>query len=66
MTCPNPKFECKSKSFTEPYKSDGKNNIDGLNHSHMRCHMCGYQFNHWNESIEKIKAVFGENYSIYK
>lgn len=66
MNCPNPRINCKSKNFAELAKSDGSDNIDGLKHSHMRCNQCGYQFNHWNESVDKLKAVFGESFPLYK
>lgn len=66
MNCPNSYRNCKSKDFKELAKSDGTDNIAGLKHSHMRCNSCGYQFNYWNESLERLQSVFGENYPTYK
>lgn len=64
MCCPNPK--CGNKeNFTELYKSND-DTIDKLNHSHMKCNVCGKEFNHWNESVKRLKSIFGIGYTIYK
>lgn len=39
--------------------------IDELDHSHMICNKCSYEFNKWNESFDRIKEVFGHNFSQY-
>lgn len=66
MNCPRPsKHPCSSKKFTllSRKKDD---TIDKLDHSHMRCDKCGFEFNHWNESEARLKEIFGGSYETYK
>lgn len=66
MKCPNPKCENKDATkFKQLYWSN-TDTIDELNHSHMQCNLCGYQFNHWHCSVELLKQVFGSQYELYK
>lgn len=66
MICNNPK--CKNRNqnnFKELFRSN-TDRIDGLDHSHMKCNICKCEFNHWHESEEKLKTVFGSSYNLYK
>jgi hypothetical protein len=65
MQCPNPRFKCLSKEFKLIRFFDGSDNIDSLSHSWYSCCVCGYHFNKWNCSLERLKEVFGDNYSLY-
>ena len=58
--CPH----CKSNNIKELHRSK-TDNIDNLDHSRMKCNDCGYNFNRWNESKNKLKRMFGENYNLY-
>jgi len=44
---------------------DGSSNIDNVGHWHLECIICGHQFNVWDGTIEKIKQMFGDNYTHY-
>lgn len=59
IRCPR----CKSNECIELYRNN--DNIDALDHSHIRCNICKYEFNHWNESEERLRKVFGERYEDY-
>ena len=67
MKCPRPRWGtfpqgCNNQTaFTELRRSK-TDNIDGLDHSHMRCDQCGMEFNVWHEPEDKIKALLGDLY----
>jgi len=67
MKCPRPHSEmfhqgCNNQTdFGELFRSN-TDNIDTLDHAHMRCNQCGLEFNHWHEPVEKIKALLGDLY----
>jgi len=44
---------------------EGSANIDGAGHWHIECIFCGNNFNIWDCTVEKIKQMFGENYTHY-
>lgn len=60
IVCPR----CRSINCKELSRTN-QDNIDGLDHSHMRCEQCGYQFNQWNESEERLKNAFEDKYNTY-
>lgn len=64
ILCPNKKCNVVSTHLVI-YENDGRDNIDGLGHSHMKCSICGYNWNRWH-SYDKMKAVFGKDHEIYK
>jgi uncharacterized Zn finger protein len=59
---------CKTKREHTIIRSDydGNNNIHKMGSLHLKCNMCGYEFNKWLCSYEKLKEVFGEQYPEYK
>ena len=61
MKCPSPDKCINTTKFTEIFRSK-TDNIDKLDHAHMQCDVCGYNFNQWHESPDKIKTLFGELY----
>ena len=40
-------------------------NIDGLEHAHIKCDKCGYEFNYWYETSDVLKKLFGSNLHLY-
>ena len=60
IECPR----CHNKEYIELYHSK-TDAIDGLDHSHMECKTCGYHYNYWNESIERLKEVYRGQYKNY-
>jgi transposase-like protein len=60
IPCPR----CNQTEHTERYRSK-TDNIDELDHSHLVCNVCGYEFNNWNEPDEKLRAIFKENYALH-
>lgn len=63
LVCQNIK-NCKSNKIKILYQSD-QDNLDNLLHYHCECQDCGYQFNVWNCSIDKLAEVFGQNFRLY-
>jgi len=55
MKCPNKKCR-NTKKFTEVFRSK-TDNLNGLDHSHFQCDVCGQNFNVWNEPIERLKKL---------
>lgn len=55
-SCPR----CKSNEHIELHRDN--NNIDNLDHSHVRCSRCKYEFNVWNNiSNGKLREIFENN-----
>jgi hypothetical protein len=65
MNCPNK--ECKRRLIAPIIRNhnDGSDNVGNLEHSHLECPGCGWQFNHWHCSVEKIKEAFGKDFHLY-
>lgn len=65
MNCPNKR--CQQKLLAPIVKSfnDGTDNVDNLPHSHLECPFCGQQFNHWHCGVERLKEVFGSQFTMY-
>jgi hypothetical protein len=63
--CSNVK--CKSKEIKKVISyNDGSDNINGIGHYHLECQQCGNNFNLWDDTVDKIKKVFGGNWKNYK
>lgn len=63
MKCPN----SRGCNNTEKFKILFENQDPELPSAHVRCEVCGFQFNQWkNVSKEILIKIFGDNWKHYK
>ncbi len=64
FVCPNPIRCWNVKDNVVLHHS--KENIDNIRCYHVLCSKCGFNFNQWDCSSDKLKEILGENYENYK
>ena len=60
ITCPR----CHTGDCKEIFRSK-EDTIDNLDHAHIECNQCGYNFNHWHETEARLKEVYGDQWETY-